>query len=372
MFKLGFIVNPIAGIGGKVGLKGSDGQATLQRALELGAQPESHAKAMIALQILKPIEDDLEIFAYSGEMGGDIAQACGFAVNVLKRIEAGRTKPDDTVHAVRDMMEAGVELVLFAGGDGTARNILDAAGTKVAVLGIPAGCKIHSAVYALNPKRAGELALQCTKGIVRDFREAEVMDIDEDLFRQNVVQARLYGYLKVPNERGFVQNMKSGRGPIGAESLAGMASFVADTLEADTLYIVGPGSTTRALMEKLGLPNTLLGVDLVHGGELLARDAAERDILEALEKYKKAKVIVTVIGGQGYVFGRGNQQISAEVLRRVGKENIIIMAARDKLAYLAGQNLYVDTGVKETNESLCGYYKIVVGWGEYIMMNLSS
>jgi predicted polyphosphate/ATP-dependent NAD kinase len=370
MFKIGLIINPIAGIGGKVGLKGSDGEAILQRALELGAVPESNAKAMATLQALKPARDDIEFYAYPSEMGGDILRVSGFHANIIGRIEEGFSRPADTVNAARAMLQAGVELILFAGGDGTARNILDAVGTDVPVLGIPTGCKIHSAVYALNPKRAGELALQCVKGTVREFREAEVMDIDEELFRQGTVQARLYGYLKVPNERDFVQCMKSGRGPTGPASIAGMAAFVAETMEADTLTIVGPGSTTRAVMEKLGLPNTLLGVDLVCNGMLLKSDAAEKDILAAIDIHKKAKIIVTVIGGQGYVFGRGNQQISSEVLRRVGRENIMIVASREKMTSLAAQGLYVDTGMEETDESLCGYHKVVVGYQEYVMARL--
>jgi len=370
MFKLGFIVNPVAGIGGKVGLKGSDGEAIVKKALELGAKPESNDKAAAALRALLPMRDELEIYSYPAEMGGDILAACGFSARILGCIERGRTRPEDSMRAARDMLSAGVDLILFAGGDGTARNILDAVGTQVPVLGIPAGCKIHSAVYALNPKRAGELAAQCAKGLVRDYRESEVMDIDEELFRQNRVQARLYGYLKVPDERSFVQCMKSGRGPSEASSLCGMAATVVGSMEKDTLYIVGPGSTTRGIMEKLGLPNTLLGVDLVCNKALLASDVTEAGILAALDRYAKARIIVTVIGGQGYVFGRGNQQISAEVLRRVGKENIIIVASKDKLLSLACQSLYVDTGSEERNAALCGYYKVTVGFDDYMMARL--
>ncbi len=369
--KLGLIVNPVAGIGGKVGLKGSDGEETLRRALCLGAKPECNDKTAVALRQLLAVKNRLELYTFAGEMGTDAASACGLSVTVLGDIDAGHTKPEDTMRAAKAMKDAGVDMILFAGGDGTARNVLDAVGTSVPVLGIPAGCKIHSAVYALNPRRAGELAARMCEGRVTRFREAEVMDIDEELFRQNRVQARLYGYLKVPEERSFVQNMKSGRGKSEAAATDQMAGYVADTMQKDMLYIVGPGSTTRTVMEKLGLENTLLGVDLVYNNKVIMNDATEKDIMSALDVYGKAKIIVTVIGGQGYVFGRGNQQLSARVINRVGKENITIIAAKEKMLSLIGQSLYVDTGDEETNAYLCGYYKVVVGYEDHAMFKVT-
>lgn len=371
MLKIGLIVNPVAGIGGKVGLKGSDGEETLRRALCLGAKPESNNKAVVALRQLAPVKDKVHIYAFPGEMGADAAIDCGLPVTVLGDIEAGHTKPADTVRAAHALKEAGVDIVLFAGGDGTARNVLDAVGTSAPVLGIPAGCKIHSAVYALNPRRAGELIVRLGEGRVSRFREAEVMDIDEELFRQNRVQARLYGYMKVPEERSFVQNMKSGRGKSEAAATEQMANYVADMMQKDMLYIVGPGSTTRAVMDKLRLQNTLLGVDIVYNNEVITGDATENDIMSALEQYGAAKIIVTVIGGQGYVFGRGNQQLSARVIRSVGKENITIIASKDKMLSLIGQSLYVDTGDEETNAYLCGYYKVVVGYEDHAMFKVT-
>lgn len=370
MHKIGLIINPVAGIGGKVGLKGSDGAETQRRALCLGAKPESNNKAKIMLGELACVREEVEILTYPGEMGEDAAKSCGLKTQVFGAIQAGGTTPEDTAQAAHDLAEAGAEIILFAGGDGTARNILDAVGVSIPVLGIPAGCKIHSAVYALNPKRAGELALKYVHGGIKEYREAEVMDIDEDLFRQDIVQARLYGYLRIPAERALVQNMKSGRGASEHVLAAQMAQYVADTMEPDTLYIVGPGSTTRGIMEKLGLKNTLLGVDLVYNRALIANDATEGDILFALEKYPNARIIITVIGGQGYVFGRGNQQISANVIRRVGKENIMIVASKDKMLSLIGTSLYVDTGDEEINKTMCGYYKITTGYEDYIMFKV--
>lgn len=374
MKKLGFIVNPVAGIGGKVGLKGSDGLATLARARELGAVPESGKKALVTMAGLKAVEDELDIYTYPGEMGADICAQAGLHATVMGSIAGGKTTSEDTMRAARSLRDLDLDLILFAGGDGTARNILDAVGTSVTVLGIPTGCKIHSGVYALNPRTAGMLMSQFAQGKVRETKEAEVMDIDEELFRQGVVQARLYGYLKIPNETKMVQNLKSGRGYSETQSVDLLSNYVADHLEPDTLYIVGTGSTTAEIMKKLDLPYTLLGVDLVYNRKVLALDCTEQDILDALDHHsgKAVKIIVTVIGGQGYIFGRGNQQISAEVIQRVGRENIIVAASKGKILSLFGQNLYVDTGNEAVNQLLRGYMRVIVGYEDEVILKVSD
>lgn len=374
MKRLGFLVNPVAGIGGKVGLKGSDGAATLERALELGAVPESGKKALITMKALREVAGELDIYACPGEMGADICAAAGLKAQVVGEIAGERTTPEDTIRCAQALRDRDLDLLLFAGGDGTARNILDAVGTSVTVLGIPTGCKIHSGVYALNPRTAGLLMAQYAMGSVRETKEAEVMDIDEELFRQGIVQAQLYGYLKIPNETKMVQNLKSGRGYSEQQSTELLANYISDHMERDTLYIVGTGSTTAAIMKKMELLHTLLGVDLVLNGKTIARDCTERELLTALDTYRShpVKIIVTVIGGQGYIFGRGNQQISAEVIRRVGRENIIVAASKGKILSLFGQNLYVDTGDEEVNHMLRGYMRVIVGYEDEIMMRVSD
>ena len=372
MKKLGFIVNPVAGIGGKVGLKGSDGAATLKKALDLGAVPESGKKALVTMKALAGESHNLDIYTYPGEMGEDICKAAGLDCTVLGHIDSGHTTPEDTMRAAVDLRDAGMDLILFAGGDGTARNVLDAVGTTIPVLGIPTGCKIHSGVYAVNPKTAGMLMGQYAEGKVRETKEAEVMDIDEDLFRQGVVQARLYGYLQIPNETKMVQNLKSGRGFSESASIDLLSNYIADTWEEDTLYVVGTGSTTAAIMKKVGVPNTLLGVDLVYGHKLIASDCTEKEILEVIKDYDKVKILVTVIGGQGYIFGRGNQQISASVIKAVGKENIIVAASQAKMLSFIGKPLFVDTGDEEVNAYLRGYIKVIVGYERTLVVRVSD
>ena len=363
--KLGFIINPIAGMGGKVGLKGTDGEEVLKKAIELGAKPESPIKGKKALELLLPIRDSIRVVTCPGEMGEDVARELGFNVEVLEDIK-GLKGPEATEKAAEEMINRKVDLLLFAGGDGTARNVYNAVGDRLTVLGIPAGVKIHSGVFANHPRSAGEITLKYFQGNELDIKEMEVMDIDEEAFRQGSVVAKLYGYMKVPFEPDLVQDQKFG-GMQGEESaLCGIAEKIVETMELDTVYIIGSGTTTRYIMDELGLDNTLLGIDLVKDKKLIKADANERDILDIIEG-QKAKIIVTVIGGQGYIFGRGNQQISGEVIKRVGKEHIQVIATKQKLMSLKDKPLLVDTGDDEVNSMFNGYIRVRTNYDEEVI-----
>jgi predicted polyphosphate/ATP-dependent NAD kinase len=369
--ELGLIVNPVAGLGGRVGLKGSDGAEIQRQARALGAEPHAGERAAEALARLRRVEG-LRIVTYPGEMGEDAARATGFEPVVMGDIVPGETTGLDTREAARQMHERGVDLLLFVGGDGTARDVYEAVGLKQTALGVPAGVKIHSAVYATHSRSAGELAALYLRGRVTSEREAEVMDIDEEAFRAGALQARLYGYLRVPYRSRLVQSQKmpsSGE----AASLAAIAEDVVSKMEPGVLYIVGPGTTTRAIARELGLDKTLLGVDVVLDGELVARDANEADLLALLEAHEgPARIIVTPIGGQGYLFGRGNQQISPRVIRRVGMDNILVVSAPDKLHALGSQPLLVDTGDREVDGILSGYLMIITGYNERAVRKVSA
>jgi predicted polyphosphate/ATP-dependent NAD kinase len=377
MSKLGLVVNPVAGRGGRVGLKGSDGAEIQARARALGAEPRAQERAVAALEKLARV-DDLEIVTYPCEMGADAARACGFEPEVMGRIVPGETTAGDTRQAARQMHERGVDLLLFAGGDGTARDIYEAVGLEQPALGIPAGVKIHSAVYATNPASAGRLAALYLQGRVEGLREAEVMDIDEDAFRQGSLQARLYGYLQIPFRTSLVQ---SGKVPSSGEaaSLAAIAEDVAAKMEPGSLYILGPGTTTRAIAQELGVDKTLLGVDVVRVGsgggpvELVAADVNESVLLELLTAHDgQARIVVTPIGGQGYLFGRGNQQISPRVIERVGRDHVVVVSTPDKLHALGTQPLLVDTGDRAVDEMLAGYVLIVTGYDERAVRKVSA
>jgi predicted polyphosphate/ATP-dependent NAD kinase len=391
MARLGLIVNPVAGIGGRVGLKGSDGAEIQRRARDLGAEAHAGDRAVEALQRLKGV-DGLEIVTYPGEMGEDAARACGWQPVVLGTIRAGATTAEDTRRAARQMLEIGVDLLLFAGGDGTARDVYEAIGLELPALGIPAGVKIHSAVYATNPKAAGDLAALYLQGRAESLREAEVMDIDEQAFRQGALSAQLYGYLRVPYRSSLVQSQKI---PTSGEAAAqaAIAEDMAAKMEPGVLYIIGPGTTTRAIAQELGVAKTLLGVDVVikeeqeaessrgaptcapgsgePGIRVVAADANEAQLLALLEG-RRAKIIVTPIGGQGYIFGRGNQQISPRVIQRVGRENIIVVSTPDKLYALGGRPLLVDTGDRAVDELLSGYLTVVTGYNERAVRKVAA
>jgi predicted polyphosphate/ATP-dependent NAD kinase len=359
--KLGLIVNPIAGMGGRVGLKGTDGRRILDVAKKLGAVPMSPARTVEALQRIAPIKDNLELLTYPCEMGENEARDSTFKPTVLGSISEGNTVPADTRNAAKDMMTAGIDLLLFAGGDGTARDIFEAIGEEVAVLGIPTGVKIHSAVFSINPRAAGDLAVKYLTGEAASLREGEVMDIDEQAFRGNQLSAKLFGFLKVPYDQTLLQTTKAGSLAEDEVAAEGIASDFIENMQDDCIYIIGPGTTTRVIMKELGLEKTLLGVDAVRNGRLLLSDANEQQLLELI-RGKKARIVVSVIGGQGFIFGRGSQQVSSDIIKMVGRENVIVVATPNKLLSIKGRPLLVDTGDPNIDKMMAGYIQVTTGY----------
>ena len=364
-FKLGLIINPVAGLGGSVALKGSDGAQTAAKAIELGAQPKANSRTKAALEILLPYKEQLVIYTVNGEMGEQTAKALGFNVEVVYNTDAVTT-PDDTESAAQVLKNVDVDLVLFAGGDGTARNICHAIEDTVPVLGIPAGCKIHSGVYAITPKAAGRVVEMLVKGELVTLADADVMDIDEDAFRKGTVKAKRFGEMQIPSEVRYVQAVKNGGKETDELVLSDIAAYVVSEMDEDTLYIMGSGSTVEAIMEEMGLENTLLGVDLIKDQTLVGQDLTAADLLELTHK-KKTKLVITLIGGQGHIFGRGNQQLSPALIRAIGKENIIVVATKTKLQALNNRPLICDTGDNELDDELTGYIKVTTGFNDHIM-----
>jgi predicted polyphosphate/ATP-dependent NAD kinase len=356
--RLGLIINPFAGLGGKVGLKGTDGDDIVRMALSRGARPLSGQKAASALSRLAELSPKPRILTAAGAMGEDVARDAGFQPVVLHRVPTRSSTRADTLAAASALMRHGVDLLLFVGGDGTARDILAAVGDRVPILGVPAGVKMHSAVFGTSPNNAGVLAGLFLAGCrTAAVREAEVMDLDEDAIRDDRVSARLFGYASSPFERRLAQNAKAGTIPGEDATLDATARQIAAAMRPGCLYILGPGTTTRRVSNALGIPSTLLGVDAVLDGAPVGLDLDERTLLRHMEG-REAHIVVGVLGGQGSLFGRGNQQISAEVIRRAGRAGITVIATMDKLIALNGAPLRVDTGDDAVDAMLTGHIRV--------------
>jgi len=354
-------VNPVAGMGGLVGLKGTDGKNILNKARSLGATPVAPARAETFLTGLIQTRSKIELFAGTGMMGEKEALSLGFAYTCVGS-RRDETSSADTKEVAEELRKSGIDLLVFCGGDGTARDVLDAVDTSLPVLGVPTGVKMHSAVFAIDPRAAVKTTLGFFWGGL-PLRESEVMDVDEAAYREGRLSAKLYGYLLTPFEPSLVQDSKMASPTVESElhNQAAIALYVIEEIKPDIIYILGPGTTTRTITDLLDEKKTLLGVDLLLNKKILAKDVSETQILEAT-KEKKAHIVVTPIGGQGFIFGRGNLQISPKVIRNVGIDNITVIATPNKLKGL--RSLRVDTGDSELDSKLRGYRRVVTDYRE--------
>jgi predicted polyphosphate/ATP-dependent NAD kinase len=373
--RLGLIVNPIAGMGGPAGQKGTDEASALARARALGVRPLAAERAGRALAKLLPLAGELSVLAAAGSMGADLSRELGFTTTTVgpeaqaAMIEG--TRAEDTREAAAAMAGAGLDLLLFAGGDGTARDILSVA-PDLPVLGVPTGVKMHSAVFAASPDAAGHVAA----GVLREpsaarWRQAEVMDIDEDLLRAGHVAARLFGYARSPDDRRRMQNCKSRGDASDDAALDALAARLSAAMDPATVYVLGCGETMRRIKRRLGGEGTLLGVDLALGGRLIATDVDEARLLRLTEG-APTRVIVSVTGGQGFVFGRGNQQISARLLARIGRDAVTIVTSQRKLTGLDPSCLRVDTGDPAVDAIFSGYMRVETAPGRSMIMQVAA
>jgi predicted polyphosphate/ATP-dependent NAD kinase len=354
MKNIGLIVNPIAGMGGSVGLKGTDG-GIYKKAIELGAKPTTPQRIEETLSLIK--RKDVYLMVAPGKMGKDYIKKFDFKYEVVSKI-GEETNATDTKRIVSEMVKKGIELLVFVGGDGTARDIYDILGLTIPVVGIPSGVKMFSPVFALSPSAAAEIIN--TAG--NQFIEKEVLDIDEEAFRENKIAAKLYGYLKVPKNITLLQAKKEPSNVSKPEEdmKEEIADYLMENQEKETLYILGPGTTLKTIADKMGVEKTLLGIDAVFNGELVGKDLNEKGLLVLIKKYKKSTIIVTPIGGNGFIFGRASKQFTPEVLRLIGKENIVVVATEDKINKL--ECLRVDTGNIEVDKSLNGFTKVITAY----------
>ncbi len=363
--RIGVILNPIAGSGGPSARKGSDDLSAAETRLAI-AEGRAAMRLQRCLSALSA-QQDFEFFAFAGAMGADAVSATGFECKVVGSALSEPSTAADTVIALKALVAAGIDLLLFVGGDGTARDICSAAPPALPVLGVPAGVKMHSGVFAISPEAAAEIITALAEGKLIDFGAAEVRDIDEAAFREGRVISRHFGELAVPRLGEFLQHTKQGGLEVEALAVADIAADIVSLMQPGELYIVGPGSTTAGIMQELGLPNTLLGVDVVCDETLVAGDVDEKTLLGLLKAAGGGHLIVTAIGGQGHILGRGNQQLSPEVLRLIGRDNITVVATKTKIKSLAGRPLLVDSNDLEVDAWFSGLIEVVTGYRDRVL-----
>ncbi|WP_427017666.1 ATP-NAD kinase family protein [Pseudarthrobacter sp. P1] len=367
-FTIGLVVNPVAGLGGPCAQKGSDAHDIRQTALAAGVEPQAGLRARRALaQLVDRLAHsgrDAVVLTGPGELGADAA--AGLCPVEILGAEAsggsashGATTAASTRTLAARLRDAGVDLLVFAGGDGTARDVLDAVGADLPVLGIPAGVKIYSAVFALTPVAAGTAAAAWLLSPRREATEREVVDIDEDALRAGSASPAYYGSLQVPVDPTRLQDRKSPTPASDSTAVRTLAGAFAASMLPGHAYVLGPGGTTHAVGAALGLDLTRLGVDVVRDGGLLARDVTA-GALEELLADSPATIVVTPLGGQGFIVGRGNQQLTRALAKGAP---LRVIATPSKLASLGTRPLRVDTGSPETDAVLCGYAKVLTGPG---------
>ncbi|WP_431245557.1 ATP-NAD kinase family protein [Leifsonia xyli] len=355
---IGLIVNPVAGIGGPAALAGSDGAAVQREALRRGARPRAGERAAEALRVLASARPGTEVLTAAGPMGEDAVAAAGLVARVVHD-PASASSGEDAARAAAALRSAGASLILFAGGDGTARDVARGLPAGAPVLGIPAGVKMYSGCFAVGPAAAGATAADWLAHPV-PTATAEVLDLDEELMRAGRPDPRLFALVQVPAAPGRTQARKASTPASARESVRTAAAGAVAAMRRGVRYLLGPGGTTAEVGRALGLLTSPLGVDVVQDGRLLARDVTEAQALAAVEG-RPAQAVVTVIGGQGFLLGRGNQQLSARVVSALGADPLLVVATEQKLLDLAGRPLLVDTGDPQLDRRLAGHARVVTG-----------
>lgn len=372
MLKFGFMVNPIAGMGGKVGLKGTDG--VLAEAVKRGAKPVAPGRGTEFLRKLRElgITQKTQIITGPGVMGEEEIHSAGLDAEVLSMRTEPQTSAEDTKTAIRLLVKQKVDLILFVGGDGTARDILDAlpSAHTMPILGIPAGVKMYSGIFAVNPAEAAYVVEAFIKGETQQV-DQEIIDADEPAIRSDRFNIRLYGFLKGP----FLPMRIQGSKQTSPETIdehdnqMAVARFIVEGMAPKATYILGPGSTVKCVADLLEAEKTLLGVDIYSEGRTV-KDVNEAALLGNIHDWRNTWIIVSPIGRQGILFGRGNQQISPRVIGLVGKKKIVVLATKSKIQSVEGGVLRVDTGDGEVDNMLKGYVRVATDYREWRMIKI--
>lgn len=379
--RIGFLINPYAGIGGPAGFKGSDLPA-LQAAAANGQIPlRTPARAHTFWQLieqaykvctpkLKPVLN-YQVLAAPQQMGSDWLTQWGIEHSIIDKPLGAQSTAQDTQVIAKAMQQQNVDILVFAGGDGTARDIYTAVGSKQLVLGIPCGVKMHSGVYAINPQSAAELMIQLLSGVFISPSLQEVRDIDENEFRQGRVKARHFGQMPVPQAAEYMQAVKQGGMETEDLVLFDIAEYLREKFDPSALIIWAPGSTTFGLLKEWGFEGTLLGVDvLLPTGQLLL-DVNAQQLNTCVANHMKTsgdiELVLTAIGGQGHIIGRGNQQFTPPLLKNITKAHIHVVATKTKLRTLNGRPLLLDSGCAQLDNTWAGLIPVITGYNDTVL-----
>mgnify|MGYP006283205167 CR=1 FL=1 len=359
---IGFVINPIAGMGGRVGLKGTDG--VYKEAVKRGATPVAQEKAREAINSFLTESDETNNVSWltsGGSMGEEVLISCGINHTVVHQPSSNTDfTVEDTKKACKIFLNHNVDLIVFCGGDGTARDVVDVIKKKIPLLGIPSGVKMHSGVFGVNPAAAGKMIQRFVEKTV-SVGDVEIMDLDETLYRKGTWKIRLFATAKGIIEPTFVQVGKMSFATVDEEEIKqDIAEHIKDELEnhPQVLFLFGAGGTIDFIAHHLGFENTLLGIDAVFNKNVVGTDLNEQDILELIQKYKKVKVVISPIGAQGFILGRGNLQLSPRIIKKIGIDNIIVVSTPAKLRVTPV--LRVDTGDSNLDEEFADYEMMLV------------
>lgn len=354
-------------MGGPVGLHGTDGDA-VHEARRRGAQPRAGLRARRAMSVIGRSLPRVTVLAADGPMGAD--HAVGLSPKVVSH-HATPTTRDDTLRAATAMLDADVDLLLFAGGDGTALDVVSVVGRDVPILGIPTGVKMHSAVFGTSPEATGEAAARyLARPHAIRLRPRELLDWAPGPDGRPSSQ-RLDTAL-VPDTPDRLQRAKAGGAAGDDAALDALCREIAASLESERLYVIGPGTTTALVCRHAGLEATWNGVDAILDGRVVAADAGEEELLSLLDQHPQATLLLGVIGGQGFLLGRGNQQLSARVIERIGPTNVRILASEAKIAALDPPVLHVDVGTEEGRPALAGYRRVETAPGRSTVLRVTD
>lgn len=369
MVRLGLLVNPDAGLGGRLGLKGSDGQAEIARSK--GAQDRSgpRMRAMLdhLITISKENLDGIQWYVSKGRMGTDWISPAISSLEVIHS-SSSSTDADDTSQLVGSMIGSDIDLLVYAGGDGTTRDVVAALSEygrpELPIIGVPTGVKMHSGCFASSPKAAAEVLSAWLEGDLL-LSSTEVLDLDEDLYRQGKWVVKLYAEAITPASPRWMQGSKMRVEASGEEEIIqGLADHVRETLIDDRMMIVwGSGGTLRTIGGVLGFELNTLGIDITVGGNIIGSDLNENEILSALKEHQGDVILLlSPMGGQGFLIGRGNLQLSPDVLRIIGVNRVLGIVTPAKMLTL--RSLRIETGDSEMDQRFSEkkYLKVLQGY----------